>query len=81
MKYKQYSSDDITTMRTDILKSLLAKLEQAKSRIKFLEARIESHDIESRFSMNEDLLGISQKIWAYCYELSILRKLSKEMDE
>ena len=81
MKYKQYSSDDITTMRTDILKSLLAKLEQAKARISFLETRIAAQGIESRFSINEDLLSISQKIWAYCYELSILRKLSKETEK
>ena len=72
---------EITIRQTDIIKSLTVKLDQAKARIKFLEDTIESRGIDGRFSVNEDLLAITQTIWKHCSELALLRTLSKEEDK
>ena len=71
---------EITIRQADIIKSLTGKLDQAKARIKFLEDRIESKGVDGRFSVNEDLLAISQTIWQHCSELALLRKIRKEID-
>jgi len=72
---------EITMRQADVIKSLTAKLDQAKARIKFLEDRIESRGTDARFSVNEDLLAISQTIWKLCSELALLRTISKEVDK
>ena len=63
--------------RIDTLSSLKGKLTQAKLRIKFLEDKIEKSGIDGVFSTNEDLLGLSQRIWMYCNHLAMLKKVSK----
>ena len=63
--------------REDTLKSLKAKLQQAKERIDFLEAKIEQSGINATYSVNEDLLQISQTIWMHCNRLAALKKINK----
>ena len=77
MNDNQYT---IARQRIDVLNSLKAKLTQAKERIELLEVKIEKSGIEAGFSINEDLLQISQRIWMYSNELAMLKKLNKLRD-
>jgi len=74
MNEDQYT---ILKMRRDILDSLRSKLKQAQERIKHLEEKIESKGVEAGFSINEDLLEISKKIWMHCNQLAMLKKINK----
>ena len=74
MSNNQYT---INQQRIDVLNSLRSKLSQAKARIKILEDKIEKSGINAGFSINEDLLQTSQRIWMYSNELAMLKKLNK----
>jgi|SaaInlV_100m_DNA_2_1039680.scaffolds.fasta_scaffold315659_1 hypothetical protein len=67
----------VTKIRVETLDSLKAKLKQAKARILVLEDRIEKRGIDAGFSINEDLLQITQTIWMHCNKLAILKKINK----
>tara|TARA_R110002060_G_scaffold6691_4_gene10148 strand:- start:347 stop:592 length:246 start_codon:yes stop_codon:yes gene_type:complete len=67
----------ITKQRLDILDMLKAKLAQAKKRIEVLEVKIEKKGIDAGYSINEDLLEISKRIWMYSNELAMLKKINK----
>lgn len=67
----------VTKIRVETLDALKAKLKQAKARILLLEDRIEKRGIDSGFSINEDLLQITQSVWMYCNKLAILKKINK----
>jgi len=66
--------EDYIKSRMKKIDHLKGKLEQAKKRIEMIEKNIEGNGVSARFSINEDLLDISQRIWEYCFELSITKK-------